>query len=96
MSFNIATGPLASNGGFIVQNGILVARTNTGTFLAVASTCTHQQYTLTYSAGYNNFLCLNHGSQFDSNGNVASGPATIPIKKYNTSLSGNTLTVTGG
>ncbi|MFV5690018.1 ubiquinol-cytochrome c reductase iron-sulfur subunit [Flavobacterium sp. ZT3R25] len=88
-----STGPLATNGGFIVMKGIIIARTTTGTFLAVSSSCTHEGVTLGYDNSGNVFVCPRHNSQFTSTGTVISGPAPSNLKQYQTTLSGTTLTV---
>src|SRR5438045_1225075 len=67
---DVSTGALHSNGGSIIQNGVIVARTNSGTFIAVAAACTHEGTNVQYVASTNNFSCPNHGAQFDSSGNV--------------------------
>jgi cytochrome b6-f complex iron-sulfur subunit len=90
---DISTGPLATNGGFIVTKGIIIARTTTGTFLAVSSSCTHEGVTLGYDKAGNQFVCPRHNSQFTSTGTVISGPAPSNLKQYQTTLSGTTLTV---
>lgn len=95
-TIDISSGPLSANGGYIVQNGVIVGRTSTGSFVAIAAACTHEGVTLQYSSSGNKFTCPGHGAQFDTSGNVLQGPATVPEKKYNTSLSGTILTVTGG
>ena len=92
---NVASGPLATNGGSMVQQGVIIGRTMSGSFIAVAAACTHQGSTINYVSGSNSFSCPAHGAQFDSGGNVTAGPATTALKKYNTSLSGTTLTVSG-
>ena len=89
---NVATGALATNGGYLVQNGVIIARTTSGTFVAVSATCTHQGGTL-YFTNSNMFQCPIHGATFDTSGNVLSGPAPTALQKYNTSLSGSTLRV---
>lgn len=88
-----STGALASNGGFIVMKGIIIARTSTGTFLAVSSSCTHESVTLGYDKSGNVFVCPRHNSKFNSAGTVISGPASSDLKQYQTTLSGTTLTV---
>lgn len=93
---DVSTGPLSANGGYTINSGVIVARTNTGSFIAIAAACTHQGTNLQYSSSGNKFVCPNHGAQFDSSGNVAQGPATVAEKSYTCSLSGTTLTVTGG
>ena len=90
---DVSTGSLATNGGFMVTNGIVVARTIVGDFLAVSASCTHQGTSVNYNANGNNFICPNHGAQFTSAGIVTQGPASSNLKKYNTTLTGNSLRV---
>ena len=92
-TLDVSSGDLASNGGYLVSQGILVARTNSGTFLAVSAACTHERTTLRYSAINNNFECPNHGAKFSSSGMVTLGPATTNLKSYNTSLTNSTLRI---
>lgn len=90
---DISTGALAANGGFLVKNGIIIARTNTGTFLAVSAACTHEGTTINFVASSNKFVCPNHGAQFSDTGVVTQGPATKNLTSYKTSLNGNILRV---
>lgn len=90
---DISTGALAANGGFLVKNGIIIARTNTGTFLAVSAACTHEGTTINFVASSNKFVCPNHNAQFSSAGVVTQGPATKNLTSYKTSLNGNILRV---
>jgi len=85
-TLDISTGTLATNGGFLVHNGIVVARTTAGGFLAVAASCTHQGTNVNYSAQGNKFICPNHGAQFNSSGAVIQGPASSSLAQYNTQL----------
>ncbi|NIJ55554.1 QcrA and Rieske domain-containing protein [Dyadobacter arcticus] len=83
-------------GGFQVIGDTIVAHTNSGSYIALSKTCTHQGTTIGFRAAQNDFLCPNHGSQFSTTGSVEEGPATTALKVYKTTLSadGNTLTVT--
>ena len=90
---SVASGALSSNGGFIIQSGIIIARTMSATYIAVAAACTHAGSTIGYNSATNDFTCPNHGAKFDANGAVTNGPATTALTKYNTSLSGTTLRV---
>lgn len=90
---DVSSGTLATNGGFMVTNRIVIARTLTGTFIAVSATCTHEGTNVNYNGSGNNFICPNHNSEFTSTGVVTKGPATSNLKQYNTSLNGNTLRV---
>jgi len=92
-TLDVSSGALASNGGYLVSQGILVARTNSGTFLAVSAACTHEGNSVTYNAANNNFVCPNHGAKFSSSGMVTLGPASTNLKSYNTSLTNTTLRI---
>ncbi len=89
----ISSGPLATNGGFLVSNRIIVARTTAGSFLAVSAICTHEGTTIQYQSGSNNFRCPNHGATFSSTGQVTNGPANRPLTQYKTELTGTSLRV---
>ena len=88
-----ASGALAANGGFVVSNGVVVARTLTGGFIAVAAACTHQQTTVSYVSSSNSFSCSSHGSKFSATGAVTNGPAVTNLKQYQTALTGTSLRV---
>lgn len=90
---DVSSGTLATNGGFMVTNGIVIAKTLAGSFIAVSAACTHEGTNVNYNSSGNNFICPNHNSEFTSVGVVTKGPATSNLKQYNTSLSGNTLRV---
>jgi Rieske Fe-S protein len=72
---------------------LLVARTGPGTFTALTATCTHQGCTI---SGYGNgvYTCPCHGSQFGTDGQVARGPASTPLRQYQTVFSEGSLTIT--
>ncbi len=92
-TLDVSQGNLAVNGGFLVNNGIVVARTTTGTFLAVSSACTHQGTQVGYVSSSNSFHCPNHGANFSSTGAVTNGPATSNLTQYKTTLTGTFLRV---
>ena len=87
---------LNTNGNYIyTSNGIIVARTNKGTYLAVFQYCSHAGSTVVYEATSNDFYCPSHGSSFSSTGSVTGGPAPSSLKAYSTSLNGTLLTISG-
>jgi Rieske Fe-S protein len=90
---DVSTGALATNGGFVVINKIVIARTITGTFLAVAAACTHAGTNVKYVLANNNFHCPNHGAEFSNTGVVTKGPATTNLKVYTVVLTGTSLSV---
>ncbi|MES2780394.1 MAG: Rieske 2Fe-2S domain-containing protein [Bacteroidota bacterium] len=85
--------PLKNNGGFIVTNGVIVARTTAGAYIAVAAACTHQGTTVGFEAANNRFHCSNHGSNFSTTGSVINGPAGTALQQFNTSQTGNNLRI---
>jgi len=92
-TLDVSTGALSANGGFLVTNGIIVARTLTGSFLAVSAACTHQGTTVQFRGASNDFLCSNHGSVFSAAGQVTNGPASRPLTQFKTTLTGTSLRV---
>lgn len=88
-----ANSSLKTKGNAILRNGVVVAYTNAGNFIAVSSTCTHQGGTVNFHATSNTFICPLHGSTFTETGSVAKGPATQPLTQYKTTLTGNLLRV---
>ena len=53
---------------------VAIKRTGPTTFLALSTTCTHEGTRIDIVNNAMSFECPNHGSQFDSDGNVIRGP----------------------
>jgi cytochrome b6-f complex iron-sulfur subunit len=88
-----ANAALLTNGGYLASNGVIVARTTSGTYIAVQQSCTHESYPLVYQAANQRFYCNNHGSYFAENGVVKANPATKSLTTYTTTLTGTSLRV---
>ena len=73
---------LKTNGQALVSGDVIIARTKAGDFLVVEKACTHQGTTVDFVPDNSTFKCSNHGSVFDSSGNVTVSPATKALKKY--------------
>jgi len=84
---------LLTNGGYMASNGVIVARTTAGAYIAVQQSCTHESYPLVYQAANQRFYCNNHGSYFNEAGAVQVSPATRSLTTYITVLTGNSLRV---
>ena len=85
---------LNSNGGSIVKDNIIIARTSSGAFVALTSICSHQQFNpIAFESAASRFHCPNHGSNFGLDGSVINGPATSALTKYNTLLTGTNLRI---
>jgi len=88
-----ANAALLTNGGYLVSNGVIVARATAGAYIAVQQSCTHQSYGLVYQGSNNRFYCNNHGATFSNSGTVTNGPASRALTVYNTTLTGTSLRV---
>lgn len=84
---------LLTDGGFLAQQGVLIAKTMKGNYIAVQQSCTHQNYSLIYDGQNAVFYCNNHGSAFSETGMVLNPPAERNLKVYKTTLSGSSLRV---
>jgi len=88
-----ANAALKNAGGFMYKNGIIIAKTLSGSFIAVSQTCTHQGGTVEFQANNNRLYCPVHGAMFQVDGSVLAGTANKPLSVYKTSLSGNNLRI---
>jgi len=88
-----ANSALAATVGFVISQGVIVAKTSAGEYIAVSAACTHQGVNVQFQSSNNRFHCPGHGANFSTTGAVQNGPANSPLTKYNTSLSGNMLRV---
>ena len=86
-----ANAALLTNGGYLVSNGVIVARTTAGAYIAVQHSCTHESYGLVYQGNNSQFYCANHGATFSNTGAVTNGPANRALTTYNTTLTGTSL-----
>lgn len=84
---------LKTPGNYIYANGIIVAQTLNGQYIAVQQSCTHQNVSLNYIASSHQFYCSGHGGTFSETGQVTSGPPPRNLAVYQTSLNGNLLRV---
>ena len=94
---------LFSDGGYILVNdggvrGIILYRKNSTTYYAFERNCTFQPndacatVDIHASTLFMQDACC--GSSFNFDGNPTGGPAWRPLQRYETLLSGNTLTIT--
>ncbi|ASU31987.1 QcrA and Rieske domain-containing protein [Mucilaginibacter xinganensis] len=88
-----ANAALLNNGGYLAANGVLVAKTSAGAYIAVQQSCTHQNYPLVYEGSSQQFFCNNHGSAFSEKGVVLNSPANRNLTVYNTLVTGTSLKV---
>jgi cytochrome b6-f complex iron-sulfur subunit len=90
---DVSSGALAAKGGYMINNGVIVAHTTAGTYIAVSAACTHQGSTIEYLGGGNYFYCPRHGATYNTAGQVTGGPAGQALAQYKTTLTGTSLRV---
>lgn len=97
VDLNVATS-LASAGGWalVTASKVLIVNMGGNTFNALTSVCTHSQCDRNWTFASNIFTCTCHGSRFDRNGSVITGPATQPLRSYPATVSNSILTVNLG
>jgi len=88
-----ANAALLTNGGYMATNGVIVAKTTAGAYIAVQQSCTHESYPLIYQGSSQQFYCNNHGSAFTEAGAVKNSPASRNLTVYNTTLTNSSLRV---
>lgn len=75
------------------SNPIVVSQPSAGTVVAFSAVCTHAGCTVAPQG--KEFDCPCHGSRFDgTTGDVITGPASTPLTKLKTAVSGDKVTVT--
>ena len=69
----------------------LIARTAQDSFTVLTATCTHESCTITGFAS-SRYVCPCHGSQFNTSGTVAMGPASRSLQQYSSQFNNGVLT----
>ena len=72
---------LNTNGGSVIKDNIIIAKTASGVFVALSSICTHQGSTIGFESANSRFHCPNHGSNFATDGTVINGPALSDLPR---------------
>ena len=89
---------LATNGGFILKDLVVVARNLEGELIAASQVCSHEAYDQVRFVNQEGgiFYCDVHGSRFEQDGTplnqVDGNPAKV-LKVYNVELTGDMLRV---
>ena len=84
---------LAQDGGFVVVEEVVIARTSTGDYVAATQICSHQGFKQVSFNGDDEFQCSVHGARFDLQGDGLNANGSGGLTIYNTELTGDTLRV---
>lgn len=89
-----ANAALANNGGYVITNSVVVAKTTSGTYAAATVMCSHEGKNQIYFNGTNNeWNCSAHGARFSINGAGLNGNGSGGLTIYKTQLTGTSLRV---
>lgn len=89
-----ANAALNTNGGYVISNNVVVARTNSGTFVAVTQVCSHEGRTnVSYRKSSNDFYCNVHGATYDTMGKGSNSDGKNGLTTYQTAHTGTSLRV---
>ena len=83
---------LKNNGGYVIQNNVVVAKDNTGNYVAATVVCSHDLLKKVTFRN-NEFYCTEHGARFNLSGTGLNNDGRRGLKIYATSLDGNTLNI---
>ena len=86
---------LQQEGGYVYEDDIIIAYLGNDEYIAFSKICTHQQCTVEFNGEEDIFQCPCHGSEFNTDGGVVTGPAEDSLKEYNTELNDQQLRVFG-
>lgn len=90
----VANVGLASTGGYVIQNGVVIAKIGASTYAAATVICSHEgEKQIMYKSASSQWYCTVHGASFDINGNGLNGNGSKGLTIYKTQVTGNTLRI---
>jgi Rieske Fe-S protein len=94
VTINTTLAGIATAGQFVILSAADAIVINTGAgFVALSKTCTHSSCGLARFNSSSSLLeCDCHGSRFRTSGQVATGPATAPLRSYPVTVNGAAIT----
>lgn len=87
-----ANNALTNNGGYIIKNKVVVARDESGNYVAATQQCSHEG-TKAIILKNNEWFCTDHSARFDILGNGLNDNGSKDLTIYQTSLTANILRV---
>lgn len=82
---------LTTEGGYLYNDSIIIARAKFGSFVALSKMCTHEGTTVIYQKDSDDIYCPNHGSTYSLTGKVIKSPAPTALKQYQTEYNSTSL-----
>lgn len=84
---------LKTNGGYVIVNDVVVARTRDGVYAAATVICSHEQEKRISYTSNNEWECAAHGARFSLGGGGLNSKGGKGLKIYQTTLTGTTLRI---
>jgi len=96
VSINTTVAGIGAAGQFVILSAVDAIVINVGTgFVALSKTCTHNSCGLSRFNNSSSLLeCDCHGSRFRTSGQVATGPATAPLRNYPVTVNSGVISFT--
>ena len=89
-----ANAALKSNGGYVIKNTCVVAKTNAGVYVAATQICSHEGRTqVIYDNTSSQWYCTAHGARFSLTGAGVNSNGSGGLTIYKTELTGTMLRV---
>ena len=89
-----ANAALMTNGNYIIQNQVVVARGTDGNYYAATVWCSHEDKSdIIYQKSTNEFFCTAHDARFDLSGNGLNSKGSKGLTIYQTALNGTSLRI---
>jgi len=81
-------------GSYVIQDQVVIARSNTGEYLAATLICSHEQLTqITYSDTEGAWFCTAHGALFTEAGEGLNANGSKGLQVFETEVNGDLLRV---
>ncbi|GAA4416633.1 hypothetical protein GCM10023187_48240 [Nibrella viscosa] len=87
-----ANAALRRGNGYVISNGVVVARTMHGSFVAATHICSHEKNQAVIFDD-NTFVCTVHGARFDTTGKGLNSLGSRGLRVFKTALNGTALRV---
>jgi Rieske Fe-S protein len=96
VSINTTLAGIGTAGQFVILSAVDAIVINVGNgFVALSKTCTHSGCGLArFNNGTSLLECDCHGSRFRTSGQVATGPASAPLRSYPVTVNGGVISFT--
>jgi len=77
----------------IADQKVLFVRYSETTVRAINAICSHRKCIVEYKSGDKQIVCPCHGSKFDLDGRVITGPAEKPLQTYESTFDGERIVI---